>query len=415
MSAPAPLMQPCPRCGLPRLAEAIGRFPCPVCADTAPSAPPVPAPRETPAQDPYAHLPADASALYAVPPIPSSDKAPRTPWRLVGLAFVAGAFLGGLTVAAFRPSTSPSESPADAFVSPVVALAARSSSSLRDSPADTSLSPAASHSSTGTATDAGGKTSSDRPSSSTWPAEKAGGQAAEKPPEPKKPDTPAPQPPDQPEPDRPGIKMPLPDKPRPLPPPPPRQERLVVRLEQPHATYTVPEEWLQPGKVIVLRGQVRELRIPPLPPHTELDARELTAGSICVTGERLEMIQMHLHAPKGVIAFRTVVGQGTKLQVDAPDGIVRFGLSNPRQQLPVLIHHGAQVHIRARQLQVDGAIRDPQTQLHMECTTPARLRIEAIQQGAQVLYRSAAEGKKARIDARAATVDPTATFRRSED
>ncbi|MBA2226977.1 hypothetical protein [Thermogemmata fonticola] len=412
MSAPAPVMQPCPGCGMPRLADAIGRSPCPVCADMAPSAPEAPAPREAPAADPYAHLPADASVLYAAAS-PPPDKAARTPWRLLGLAFAAGALLGGLTVAAFRPASSP-EPPADAFVSPIVALAERSP------PA----SPVVSDPPAGKTADSAEKTPSAPPASPEAPVgkpgEEPGGQAAAKPPAPGQPEKPDPPGADKPGADRPGADRPVanqpePEKPRPLPPPPLQRERIVVRLEQPEATYTVPEEWLQPGRSIVLRGQVRELRIPHLPPHTELDARELTAGSIYVGGERLEMVQMHLHAPEGVVAFRTVVGQGAKLHVDAPGGMVRFALANPWQQLPVLIHRGAQVHIRARQLRVDGAIRDPQTQLRIDCTGSARLWIEAVQQGAQVLYRSATENKKARIDARAATVDPSATFRRSED
>lgn len=415
MSAPAPVMQPCPGCGMPRLADAIGRSPCPVCADTAPSAPSAPEPRASPAADPYAHLPADASVLYAAPPVPPPDKAAPPPWRLLGLAFAAGALLGGLTVAAFRSSSSPAEPPADAFVSPILALAERSSPSPSSPASDPSAAPKS---------DAEGSQRPVRPASPETPAktggEKPEGQAAEKPQEPGQPAQPGQGGADKPGANRPGADRPVantpePEKPRPLPPPPLQRERIVVRLEQPDAAYTVPEEWLQPGKIIVLRGQVRELRIPHLPPHAELDARELTAGSIYVGGERLEMVQMHLHAPQGVVAFRTVVGQGAKLHVDAPGGMVRFALANPWQQLPVLIHRGAQVHIRARQLRVDGAIRDPQTQLHIDCTASARLWIEAVQQGAQVLYRSTAEGKKARIDARAATVDPSATFRRSDE
>jgi hypothetical protein len=202
---------------------------------------------------------------------------------------------------------------------------------------------------------------------------------------------------------------------RPPLPPPQRQERIIARLEQPAATYTVPEEWLQPGNIIVLRGRVRELRVPHMPPHVQLDARELTAASIYVGGERLEMVQLHLHAPEGVIAFRTVIGQGTRLHIDAPGGIVRFGLANPWQELPVLIHQGAQVYVRARQLQVDGVVRDPQTRLLMDWTGPARLRLEAVEHGAQVLYRRTAEGQNTRIEAHATTVDPSATFRATEN
>ncbi|MCL6640994.1 MAG: cell division protein FtsQ/DivIB [Candidatus Rokubacteria bacterium] len=256
MSAPAPVMQPCPGCGMPRFADAIGRSPCPVCADMAPSAPEAPAPREAPAADPYAHLPADASVLYAAAS-PPPDKAARTPWRLLGLAFAAGALLGGLTVAAFRPASSP-EPPADAFVSPIVALAERSP------PA----SPVVSDPPAGKTADSAEKTPSAPPASPEAPVgkpgEEPGGQAAAKPPAPGQPEKPDPPGADKPGADRPGADRPVanqpePEKPRPLPPPPLQRERIVVRLEQPEATYTVPEEWLQPGRSIVLRGQVREL------------------------------------------------------------------------------------------------------------------------------------------------------------
>ena len=399
MSAQAPRIQPCPGCGMPRLAEAMEHSPCPLCAETTPGTPatsPFPA---SPTVDPYAHLPADAAMLYAPPPPSSPHPSPRWSGRAVIIAFASGALLGGLTVAVvpipFSDQT-PQEK-ADPFVSPVPTLAQVTPSTPP------------------VASGAASSFSSLSPSNPTPPQSgvtpKSGKSERRNEPEGES-GSPLSAPGERP--DLGNAKKPAPPELPPLPPPL-RQERFVARLEQPHATYTIPDDWLQPGNIIVLRGQVRELRIPRLPPHVQLEAQELTARSIYVGGERLEMVRLHLHAPEGTIAFRTVIGQGTQLHLDAPGGSVRFGGVNPWQPSSVLIHQGAQVYVRARQLQVDGVVRDPQTRLLMDWTPPARLRLHAVEQGAQVLYRRTVEGGNARIEAHATIVDPSATFRATEN
>lgn len=396
MSTSVPRIQPCPSCGMPRLAEAMEHSPCPLCAETTPGTPARSPSPGSPTVDPYAHLPADASVLYTPPPPSSPHLSPRWSGRALIIAFAIGALLGGLTVAVFPilfSDQTPQEK-ADTLVLPVPSLAQVTPSTPPVASATASASSPSSPTPppSGVPSKSGKSERRNEPEGESASPLSAPGERS----------------------DLGGTKKPATPELPPLPPPL-RQERFVARLEQPHATYTVPDEWLQPGNIIVLRGQVRELRIPRLPLHVQLEARELTARSIYVGGERLEMVRLHLHAPEGTIAFRTVIGQGTRLHLDAPGGSVRFGGINPWQPSSVLIHQGAQVYVRARQLQVDGVVRDPQTRLLMDWTPPARLQLHAVEQGAQVLYRRTVEGDNARIEAHATIVDPSATFRATEN
>ncbi|MCS7022278.1 MAG: polymer-forming cytoskeletal protein [Gemmataceae bacterium] len=383
MTSPdAPLLA-CPGCGLPRLATDIGYHPCPVCADTTPPLPlnsPAPAPPPT---DPRAALPADAAALQAAE---LTATHPAFPWRTAIAAFTAGTLVGGLTAVTVWPwSTS----------SPAVPESAQTDGNEGTSwsfPASVpvgSVSPLPAQ-----------NTPSAIPE--TTPFLPPPTPPSVPPPLPHQQPLPQVQPAVFPEPDLPGGKH------------PPILERLTFRIDQPEAVCTVPEEWLRPGCALVLHGRVGELRLPRIPPHFQLDARQLTARSITLSGPRIESARLHLAAPEGVVACRTDLGRDAYLCIDAPGGTVRFGAINPWQPSTLVIEQGAKVFVRARHVHIDGTVQGDRTHVQVECTPPARLRVHTVRLGAHVEYRKAPTPNDGPIDAHAITLDPSAVFRRHE-
>jgi hypothetical protein len=185
----------------------------------------------------------------------------------------------------------------------------------------------------------------------------------------------------------------------------------VLHLQQPDATYTLLEDWLQAGRQVILHGQVRELRIPRLPQGTHIDASRLTARSIYIGGPPLENVRLHLHAPQGTVTCRTAIGPGTHLRIHAPGGAVRFGSSNPWQTSHDAIGPDVELAIVAGQVQADAAIRGERTKVRIECTPPARLHLRTIEQGALVEYRHAPGTPRTPIQAQAEKVERSAIFR----
>lgn len=375
MPDPTADLHPCPGCGIPRLLQVIGRSPCPLCADTAPlhsvGSPPIPSPPQPQSNSP------NTPALPSVDPSARSTRA--TPTLALFSAFALGTLTGGLAASAgfvawsHLQSLPPAES-APEFRSPIADQLKQDSSPPPSLP-----------------------TPSEPISQAVPPTWENAATSGPKP--------------DQLPPDRPVLPAdhpPPPAAPNPL-------EAIVLHLDQPDATFTLPEEWLRPGQKVVLHGRVRELRLSGLPPRFQLDAARLAARSVSITGPPLEKVRLHLYAPEGAVACRTAVGSGTHLRIEAPGGTVRFGSANPWRSQSGDIGPEADVTILARQVQADVAVRGARTTVRIDCTPPARLHFQAIRQGAVVEYRHAPGTSRAPIQAQAETVEPSAVFRLATD
>ncbi len=370
-----PPMQPCPGCGLPRVAAQIGVVPCPVCADTAP---PVPAasPPPSPPPDPFAHLPADAASLQAAMAggHPAATARSVTTAAAAAIrrgmrhlpAFALGLLAGslGLWLIQQQLDQIPPE-PQEECVPPPLRPVSPSGPELAQAPPP-------------------------RPSD--------GDAAPDRPPE----NRPSPQP-QPPQPQQVGVEPP--EARQDATPPlgwsqPPR----TVWLHQPDASYTLPEELCRGGQV-VLRGRIRELRIPGLSAQAHIDASGLEARSVFVGGLDGGS-ELKVFAPQGVVSVRGHVRDRARLTIHAPGGLVRFGGHRPANAPQPLIAAAARVEVTARQVRVEGTVRDPGTRLSVHLEEGGQLWVEAVRGGAQVDYRC--DGRPA--DARAGLVEPTARF-----
>jgi len=363
----------CPGCGLPRADDQVGVVPCPICA-ASPAATPVtdttPAPAgvlrpplaKTPAADPTAGLPADVSELERAA---DPSRNPAAVVRMaVPLAFLLGAAAGVGGLLAWQAAFPPVEQSENARPRLAAATAA-------DRPP---VPPLAS------------------PEVAPMPREARPPEPVSDPPaEPKA--APKPQP-----------------KPEPKVAPPPARA-VVIDLNQPDATYTLPAKH---NEHIVLRGQVRMLRVSGLDAGAIVDATGLDAGSVYVTGKIDGGSVLKVKCPDGVVQVPAAVTGKSRVEIDAPGGGVRFtGVTAPNRP-GSLIDGGSTVAITARTVDLRGDVDGAGTKVTVTLTRHGSLKVAAVRGAAAVEYR-AEDPKAPPPTATAGAVDPGATFKKISD
>lgn len=215
-------------------------------------------------------------------------------------------------------------------------------------------------------------------------------------------------------PHEPRLPEPVPE-PRPEPKPiakvvpkqPPARAR-VENVDQPDSTYTVPP--LKNREHLVLRGQVRVLRVSGLEDGAILDATGLQAGLITVSGAIDGGSVLKLNAPDSVVAFAAVVGGKSRVEINAPGGNVWFDVPSDLGRPRSLIDGGSTVTILARTAHLRGDVDGADTKVTVTLTHNGRLKVDAVRGMAAVEYKIA----DAKSHAAAGFVAPTATFKKIE-
>ncbi len=344
----------CPGCGLPRGESEIEK-PCPVCA-SAPALKAVRTRDKTAEPDPTAGMAADASELHTPRPLTGE---PRSRWALVGaVAFAAGTLCGVGGVLGFHSLDRAKAKP-------------------------------------------------DEP------------EVAEKRPEPAPPTKVAPP-----------AKIevaPMPHEPVPelLPFGPDSDLDPDVKVVQiqppglltPHAinmpadVYSVPV--MKKGEHVVLKGKVKSLRVHGLDAGAMLDASDLEAATIIVTGKIDGRSTLKLKAPNGAVNLSAKVDGRSDVTINAPGGDVVFtGQTTPTRD-GSKIDNGSTVTITARTVVFKGDIAGTDTRVSVTLTRNALLRVGAVTGKAVVEYKSLVAGW-AVVDVSVGSVAPTATFRKLE-
>ncbi len=161
----------------------------------------------------------------------------------------------------------------------------------------------------------------------------------------------------------------------------------LVRLDRPAEAHNLPP--LNNGTKIKLVGRVRTLRIEGLNGGSALDASELKADEIELTGNVNAGAQVRLNAPGGTVRIPDINGDSW-VQIDAPDGKVTVGHVNGQ----------ANVTITAKEVEFRESITGPGSRVAVTLSRAGWLKYKEIQGGARVsLKKSSPRDPEPRIEA----------------
>lgn len=127
---------------------------------------------------------------------------------------------------------------------------------------------------------------------------------------------------------------------------------------------------VRPGGNLVLRGKVKTLRVAGLESGAVLDASELEADEVIVTGKIDGASRLWVKAPNGRVTFRARIDGRSRVGVEAPGGWVAF---DPEAADGAKIDGGAQVSITAKSVRLDGTIGGSGTKVAVSITAGGSL------------------------------------------
>lgn len=358
-------MVACAECGLPRVESELGTKPCPVCAAAPVTA--VPRAKKAAEPDPTAGMAADASQLYTDAPRAASGSR----FALGAVAFALGVLCGGAGLFAVQSIGWPKGGAPEAEAA--AAPKDESPEPSNPAPATPEVKPAP-------------KPPESKPT-------------APKPPEPA-PKSVAGGPSPTPEPgDAKQIKLPAPGQ----------QE--THAYDDPAGVYSVPA--LTKGEYVVLKGKVMGLRVHGLDAGATLDASELDASQITVTGRIDGASKLLLRAPGGTVHFSGAVDGKSEVTVAAAAGTVKFLVPTAEGNEGSKIDGGSKVTITGRTVEFKGDIAGDGTKVSVNLTRNAWLKFASLSGKATLEYRLQVVGQSP-PDVVAGKVAPGATFRSSD-
>jgi len=185
--------------------------------------------------------------------------------------------------------------------------------------------------------------------------------------------------------------------------------KVVVPINQPDAVYTIPRP-VDRGEHLVLRGQVRMLRVNGLESGAILDASKLEAGSIYVSGTIEGGSCLRIRCADGVVEVPASVSGRSRLEIDAPGSSVRFTHPTTSEKAGSRIDGGSTVVIIGRTVHLRGDVAGAGTVVRVALTRSGSLKVAAVRGTAVVEYR-AVNQQSPDPPASAEVVEPGATFR----
>jgi hypothetical protein len=363
----------CPTCGLPRDATEADSTPCPVCAAPVAHTPRQPN-NETPPQL-APNLPADASELATYTAPPRAPLSPRTRLAIVAsVAFALGALSGIGGMLAWRSATDRSDNQPQ----PEVAGNNKQQAQLEEParlPQEKPAIPVKSEIAI-----------------APMPHEPAPLVVIGKPNDPNEP---------------PGeVDL------KPLGPPPPPGRVTVVEINEPNAVYSLPFP-MKRGEHVVLRGKVKTLKVTTLDAGAILDASELEASIVTVSGKIEGGSRLRVKSPSGSVTFYAKIDGKSFIEVNAPGGDVRFATATTPNRDGSRIDGNSVVSITARTIEFKGEIAGAETKVSLGITRNGSLKVANVNGKATVEYKSLVAGW-APTEVIVGSVAPTAIFRKIE-
>ena len=151
------------------------------------------------------------------------------------------------------------------------------------------------------------------------------------------------------------------------------------KLTDPAAEFNVPP--LAQDELLKLTGRVKCLRVSSMDGSAMLDASELDADEIIVTGPIDGGTSLRLSAPQGRVALTGIVAGGTKVEIQAGDGVVVLGTDAQNS-----IFGGAHLNITTRELNLQGAASGG-AEIAVNFTKGGSLRFAQLNEGAHVVFQ----------------------------
>jgi hypothetical protein len=153
------------------------------------------------------------------------------------------------------------------------------------------------------------------------------------------------------------------------------------------------------------------LRVNGLGPGAILDASELEAGSVYISGRIEGGALLRICCPDGVVEVPATVRGRSRLEIDAPGSSVRFIQPTTSETAGSRIDGGSNVIITGRTVDLRGDVEGAGTSVAVTLTRNGSLKVAAVRAAAVVEYR-VENSLELDPPASAATVEPTATFRK---
>jgi hypothetical protein len=155
---------------------------------------------------------------------------------------------------------------------------------------------------------------------------------------------------------------------KPAPPPMPKEGEVVVNgeIEQinlPQGEFVI--DSLNDDTHRILRGEVKTLRIGGVGGKVVIDASQLKAKRIVVTGAVESEGLLKLHAPEGIVEFRGKVEGIGRVEIVAPKGTVRFVEPTAQGQDGSKIDGSGKVSVTAQTVELHGKV-DGSGQLNID-------------------------------------------------
>ncbi len=157
----------------------------------------------------------------------------------------------------------------------------------------------------------------------------------------------------------------------------------TIALDDPAGQYTLP--WVRGGRVVKLAGKIGTLNVTGADGLATVDASNLEAKRIFVTGPINGNSMVALNAPNGLVDLKKQVDGNSTLRIEAPDGKVVFDKGTN-------INGNSHVTITAREVGLPGYLDGRETLVEVTLTGGGELRYGDLKGYSRIHYKKAAAG-----------------------
>ena len=157
----------------------------------------------------------------------------------------------------------------------------------------------------------------------------------------------------------------------------------TITLDDPAGEYTLP--WIRGGTVVKLAGKIGTLYVRGVDGLATLDASELEAKRIFVTGPINGNSTVALNARNGLVDLKKQVDGNSTLRIEAPGGKVVFDKGTN-------INGSSHVTITATEVGLPGYLDGPETLVDVLLTDGGVLTFGDVKGGSRIHYKNAAAG-----------------------
>jgi hypothetical protein len=185
----------------------------------------------------------------------------------------------------------------------------------------------------------------------------------------------------------------------------------AMQIDNPNGTN---DAIVGPGRTLVLRGQVKTLRVPGLEGGAVLDCSDLEAQEIIVSGKIDGASTLWLNAPNGRVTFRAKVVGKSRVGIAAPGGTVVFANPGGLRGDGAAIDGGSAVDVKSRAAHFHGLIAGTGTRVSVTLTAGGSLLFTELEGPSRLEY-SKADPDDSEPTVTSGRIAPPAVIKKIED